>query len=496
MAVSTETMLLVSLGLVTFAAHMLAAGNYGYFRDELYYMADGRHLQAGYVDQPLLIGWLAALLHALSAESLVAIHVIPALAAAALVVVTGLMARALGGGRFAQGLAALAAMGAAIFMATGSIFSMDILDALWWTVAAFILIRLLHCDQPRLWLLFGLVAGMGLTTKLTMLFFGLALTLALLVTPQRRYFRTPWPWLGGAIAFLGLLPYIIWNALNGWPTWEFWHHYAGIGTSPLDFLVNQIVLLNPAAVPLAVAGLFFYFGREGRPYRLLGWTFVILYVVLTLVHVKPYFLPSAYPLLFAPGALVFERLARRRGWRWLTPAYAGLLVVGAVLLAPLSMPLLPPATFVHTYGSLTGLGEGASGQGTPSTFPQYLGDRFGWDTLTQNVETVYASLPPGERAQACVLANNYGEASALSLLGAPGHLPPVISAHNNYYLWGPGRCTGAVLIVVGYRPGAFAGFYATADWATTSTCEYCAEEESYLPIYVYTHPVGRGLADL
>jgi len=167
-----------------------------------------------------------------------------------------------------------------------------------------------------------------------------------------------------------------------------------------------------------------------------------------------------------------------------------------VLLAPLAMPILPPATFVRAYGFLSGVGNGGAGQHTAGAFPQYLGDRFGWDTLTQAVERVYAALPPDEHAQACVLTGNYGEASALSLLGGPGRLPPVISGHNNYYLWGPGPCTGHVLIVLGYAPRDLAPAYARVVLATTNICRYCMAEENNLPIYLCTQPRGVAFKDL
>jgi hypothetical protein len=194
----------------------------------------------------------------------------------------------------------------------------------------------------------------------------------------------------------------------------------------------------------------------------------------------------------APWSLSRARSARA----WLKPTYVTLLVLAAALLAPLAMPILPPATFVRTYGFLTGVGNGGAGQHTAGAFPQYLGDRFGWDTLTQTVQRVYAGLPPAERARACVLTGNYGEASALSLLGAPGRLPPVISGHNNYYLWGPGPCTGQVLIVLGYAPGDLAQGYARVVLATTNVCRYCMEEENNLPIYLCTHPRGVPFKDL
>ena len=468
--------LLLTLAGVAFVAHMLVAGNYGYFRDELYYIADGLHLQAGYVDQPLLMGWLAALLRVVAGDSLVAIHIIPAFVCAMLVVITGLMARELGGGRVAQVVAGVAALFTLAYMATGSIFSMDVLDQLWWALASLVLVRLLRQDAPRLWLLVGLVVSIALLTKLTVLYFCLALALALLVTPERRYLRTPWPWLAAAIAGLGLLPYLIWNALNGWPTLAFWHNY-GVRSGPLDFFASQLGQMNPIAFPLVVIGLVFYFRPTGARYRLLGWAFVFLYLMLTLQGTKAYFLAPAYPILFAAGAVVFERLRPRRWLAWLRPAYIALLALAGILLAPAIMPILPPATAVRIYG----------------TFTQPLGDRFGWDSLTNTVQEVYAALPPEQREQACVLTDNYGEAGALSQLSAPGRLPPVISGHNNYYLWGPGMCTGEVLILVGYPPSAVQSaslhaLYAHITLAATQRCQYCMASENNLPIYVLSGP--------
>ena len=272
---------------------MIVAGNYGYFRDELYYIDAGRHFQTGYVDFPPFIAWLAGILR-LFGDNLVVLHFFSALANAALIVVTGLMARELGGGRLAQILAALASAAAVVFIGTGSLYTMDVFDELWWALAAYVFIRLVRREEPRLWLVFGLIAGIGLFTKLSMLFFGFALVVGLLLTPQRAMFRTRWPWLGGAIAFAFLLPYIGWQIQNGWPTPEFWRNYGGIENgSPLDFLVSQILTMNPLTLPLTIAGLVYYFRtREGKPYRALGWAFVILYVLFT-HHTRQVVLPLA-----------------------------------------------------------------------------------------------------------------------------------------------------------------------------------------------------------
>ena len=463
---------LATLAGLSFAVHVLVANNYGYFRDELYYLADGRHLQLGYVDQPLLMGWLAAGVRLIAGDSLLAIHLISALAVALLVVITGRMARELGGGRAAQWVAGVAALFCLNYLATGSLFSMDVLDQLWWALASLLLVRLLRRPAPRRWLLVGVVAAVALLTKLTVLYFGLALVLALLVSPERRYLRTRWPWLAGAMAFAGLLPYLVWNAANGWPTVAFWQHY-GARSSPLDFFGAQIAQMNPLALPLAVAGLVFYFRPAGARYRLLGWTFVFAYVLLTGLRAKAYFLAPAYPILFAAGAVAFERLRLRPWLAWLRPAYVALLALAGILLAPAVMPILPPAVTVQAYGPL----------------PQVLSDRLGWDSLTQTVAQVVAALPPAERAQACVLASNYGEAGALQQLAAPGSLPPIISGHNNYYLWGPGACSGQVIIGVGFQPADFKATYGSIVLAATESCQYCIDYENNLPIIVATNPI-------
>jgi hypothetical protein len=481
------TVVLLALAFADFVAHMAVSGNYGYFRDELYYIEAGRHLAFGYVDFPPLIALLAKLVGVLAGDALWAIHVVPALATALIVLITGLMARELGGGRFAQALAALASLVAVTFLATGSIFSMDALDELWWTLASYIAILILKRDDARLWLLFGLVAGVGLTTKVTMLFFGLAVVMGLLLTPARYHLRASWIWLGGAIAFVFLLPYVLWNQANAWPTLEFFANYEG-SEGPMEFILGQIPGMNPLTLLLSFVGLWFYFGTpSGKPYRALGWTFVVLLFTFTLLGAKAYFLAPAYPVLFAGGAIVVERVGGRAGKliRWI---YVGALLIGGLLLAPLAMPILPPAAFVGTYGFMSGTGNAAAGQQTQGAFPQYLGDRFGWETMTQTVVSAYDGLPDGERSQACIFTSNYGEASALNFLGESYDIPPAISGHNNYYLWGPGRCTGEVMITIGVPRGYVEQVYADVERTATVTCRYCMPEENDVPVYVARKP--------
>src|ERR671921_745724 len=214
--------ILFLLALVKLLLHLLTAGNYGYFRDELYYIAASERLDLGYVDFPPFVALATALARATLGDSPLALDLLPALAGAAVVVLAGLMARELGGGTFAQGIAALAVLVAPNFLVFGTFISMDAFDQLFWASAAFVLLLILKRNEPRLWPLFGLFAGLGLLTKLTMLSFGFAVLVALLLTPARRHLRSPWPWIGGNVAGAFLPPFVYWNATNGWPPPEVW----------------------------------------------------------------------------------------------------------------------------------------------------------------------------------------------------------------------------------------------------------------------------------
>ena len=486
----------VLVAVIDFIAHLAVSNNYGYFRDELYYIAAGQHLAFGYVDFPPMIALLAAAMHVISGDNLIALHVVSALICSLLVIVGGLLARELGGGRFAQFLSALATAVVIVFMATGSIFSMDILDALWWSLLALVLIRILRTGDKRLWLLFGLIAGLALTTKLTVLFFGFTLTIGLALGPSRAHFRSRWLYLGGAIALVFLLPYLIWNAVHGWPTIEFWQNYGGDGGGPIGFLANQILSSNPPTLILTIAGLIFYLRRpEGRPYRALGWAFVVLYLLMTILDTKPYYFTPIYPMMFAAGACFFERIAARPRRGWLRPALTVVLALSGVLLAPLAMPILSPAHFDGSYSHLTGTGNGGAGQRQSSVFPQYLGDRFGWTELAVTMQRAYQQLPAAEQKQTCIFTQNYGEASAFNFFAKRYGLPPAISGHNNYFIWGPGSCSGAVVLTIGLSHDDVAKSYNRVEQVATTDCGYCVPEENGQPVYLGTDPKFVSLKD-
>lgn len=474
---------------LSFVVHVLVGINSGYFRDELYFMAMSQHPGFGYVDVPPLVPWITLIPRFLTSNALWAIHAISALVCAATIVLTGLMARLLGGSVWAQGLAALAAATALVLVANGSIYTYDVFDTLWWALAAVIFITLLRDAQPRNWLTCGLVAGLGLLTKETFLFWGFALLVGLLLTPQRRLLFTRWPLFGSLIALALFLPFLLWNAVNGWASFQYWAGYSqhhGVPATPLDFLLTQIVNMNPLTVLLVVTGLWYFFSSRGARYRSFGWAYLILFVLFFVIQGKSYFLAPAYLPVFAGGAMLVDEWRMR--WRKLVGAYPLVLALSGVLLAPAVMPILPPATYAVVYSAISG-GAGAQQEaGNHFGLPQILADRFGWQEQVALVAWVYHSLPASEQRVACIFTSNYGEAGALLHFGGSYHLPPPISGHNAFYLWGPQGCTGQVVVAVNIPLQEATDAYSSVTLAATTSCAACVYYENQAPILILVHP--------
>lgn len=472
---------------VKLIVHLVLAAPYGYFRDELYYLAAARHLDFGYVDFPPFIAGVVALTRATLGESLLALHVFPALAGAALVVLAGLMARELGGGPFAQGLATLAALAATVYLGIDSMLTMDAFDELWWALAAYLLIVILARGPSRQrWLAFGVVVGLGMMTKVTVAYLIAALGVGLLATAHRRLLLSRWPWIAGLVAAILFLPYVLWQVRTGWPTLEFWRYYATGKTypvTPLEFLGQQITVMNPLTLPLWLAGLYFFlFSSRGRRWRPLGVAYVVLYAVLTLQQAKFYFLSPAYTWLFAGGGVLFERWLRGH-MAWLRVAYPALLAAVGLLLAPLAMPLLPVETFIRYAGALH-FEEVRQERLQTAELPQAFADRLGWPEMVQAIAKVYGSLPPEERARACIYTENYGEAGAIDFFGPALGLPNALSGHNSYAIWGYGDCAADPLITVGVPREALADTWASVEQAATVECGRCMPYENHAPIFV------------
>ncbi|MBN2308732.1 MAG: glycosyltransferase family 39 protein [Candidatus Hydrogenedentes bacterium] len=445
--------MLLLLGAVALAAHCAVNFRYGFFRDELYYIQWSERLAWGYVEQPPFTALAVYITRLLLGHSLFALRFPPALVHAALVVLTGLMAREMGGKRLAQGLAALCVLLGPIFMANNALMTMNSFDQLFWALCLYILIRRIQTGNARLWYWFGLWAGLGLMNKLTMGFFGVGLIIALLLTSYRKDFLRKEIWIGGAIAAALFAPFVIWLATHDWCTIEFMRQYGAGGKTVqagfLQWLYMQILTVHPLTLPIWLLGLWSCFmDAEGKRFRVLAWFFVVMYAMFFALKAKFYFLSPAFPILFAAGAVPIERWCMRPARRAFAGVYLAILALTGAALAPLAMAVLPvPALLKYT--AAIGVNAGVTTeQVTETELPQHFADQFGWEAMVESVAKVYHGLPPEDRAQCAIFTANYGEAAAIDFYGPAHGLPPAISGHNTYYIWGPGHATGQVLIAV------------------------------------------------
>jgi hypothetical protein len=453
LAVGSVSAIVAALAIIKLLVHLATAGVYGLFVDELYFLACGEHLAWGYVDMPPLTALQAWLARSFFGESMLAVRLLPALAGAALVVLTAIMARQLGGGRFAQALAALAVLGAPGYLAVDSYLSMNSIEPLLWTGCAMLLVRIIQAGTVTLWIWFGVLAGLGLENKHTMLMFAAALIGGLLLSTERRCIANRWFLLGGLAALLIFLPNLLWMYQHHFPHLELLanirRNQRNVSLSPLQFVGQQLLAMQPFAAPIWLCGLgSLLFGRHAGPYRALGWAYLLAFGALLLTAGRFYYLLPAYPMLFAAGAVAIERWLERPRWQWARRAYAALLTVTSIAVAPIAMPLLPPDVLVR-YTEILGVSQPQLEHRHSSALPQLFADRFGWPAMAATVAQVYNALPPAERAQTAIYANDYGEAGAIDFYGPALGLPKAISGHLTYWYWGPRDYSGDTVIVLG-----------------------------------------------
>jgi 4-amino-4-deoxy-L-arabinose transferase-like glycosyltransferase len=452
---SAEKRTILGLAAAKFAIHLYASRNYGYFVDEMYYLACSRHLAWGYVDQPPLIALIAWFARVVLGGSLPAVRLLPALAGAGEVVMTALIARALGGGWVAQLLAGTAALVAGGILGVDGFLSMNAFEPLIWLGCAWLVIRMIRTGNDRLWIWFGVLAGVGLENKYSMLIFGAGVVAGLTLTPQRKILASRWLWAGGAIAFLLFLPNLVWNIQHHFPFLELQANIRASGRDvplgPAAFFAQETLAMQPLALPAWLAGLWFFFASEsGRRFRALGWAWVFTALVIVFMSPRIYYLFPAFPLLFAGGGVMWEVWLSARA-AWLKVAYPVLLLVTGALLAPLAIPVLPPETYIR-YTQAMHLAPPAIETHKLGPLPQIFADQFGWLEMVETIAHVYNSLPADVRDQTAIFAQSYGQAGAIDLFGPKYGLPPAISGHQNYFLWGPRDYTGASMIVIGGNP--------------------------------------------
>jgi hypothetical protein len=485
-------MVIGAFSLAVFALHMLVNGRYGYFVDELYYIACSWHLAWGYVDQPPLIAAAAWLERMTLGDSLHALRLLGAVAAGLTVMLTCLIAQELGARRYAVALACLGVGIAPIRLVLDHLLTMNAFEPPFWMGCALICIKIVKGGNPRLWLLFGLLAGIGLENKHSMLFFGLAFFVGLVLTAERRHLQEPWIWLGSVIALAIFLPNLVCEIRRHFPTIELLRNVQrsgrNVSLSWVNFLLQQVLVMNPIAAPLWLGGLWYFFRHaEGKRFRILGWTYLVILLCLLALNGRVYYLAPAYPMLFAGGAVAFQRWVERHSWNWLKPAYVGAVLVTGTLFAPMAcFPILTPEQYI-AYARITHLETPRLETHRLGPLPQLYADQFGWKEMAQVVADADYKIPAEERKDCAIFGQNYGQAGAIDFFGAKMGLPGAISGHQNYSYWGPRSYTGACVIVMGGRKERLSGSFDSVEKVGTVYHPYSMPYE-HLDLYLCKGP--------
>jgi hypothetical protein len=474
----------VILAVACFLLHALANGNYGFSRDELYFIVCGQRPDFGYVDQPPVVPLLAAGAHAIFGDFLWGFRLLPALVMSATAAASAEFARVVGGGRFAQWLAGLAVLLGPIFLAWGVLFSTDLFQPLTWLALAWILVRLEQTGDERWWLAFGAVAGFSFETKYLIAFFLMALAIGLLATPRWRSLSRPWIWLGALIAGVLILPNVLWQQAHGWPFIELGKAGSGgknIAFSQPAFLREQLLLAGPLAAVVWLSGLWACLVRPKlATARAFAIAWLVLFEVFVVIHGKSSYMASIYPVLLAFGAVRIETWVKIPAAR---AAAIGAVALAGAVVAPLTLPILPVDAFVR-YQKAIGAKPTTGEHLTLAALPQYYADMFGWPEMARKVAEVYRALPPQDRARAVFFGENYGEAAAIDVFGPRLGLPPAISGHNQYFLWGPRGHDGSVIIIIGGAPQHYADLFNRFDVVGRIDAPYAMPYETGQPIYV------------
>lgn len=478
--------MVVYVALARVVIYFLSATHYGYFRDELYYLACGEHPAWGYVDQPPLVAWVAWLLEHTIGTSLWALRLPPALAGIGTIVLAGLLARELGGRRWAMFMASLACLMAPVLLAMSHLFTMNAFDPLLWTAIAWLIVRIAKDGDERLWVAVGVAAGMTILNKYAVIFWLVGLLAGICLTGLRGTLRHRWFWIGIAITCVIALPNLLWQWKRQFPFLQLMHNIRengrDIALPPLAYLGDQAKMLGLASAVLVVLALVFFFAKQGKRVRVLGWAYLVFLAEMMALHGKGYYVAPVYPMMFAAGAAWMDPAARGRAWAWTKVALPVAVVAIGGLLAPTLIPVLTVPQFL-AYEKKTGMQQQKFEHSEQGVLPQLYADMFGWPEMAERVAKIYHSLPLEEQRKTAIFGNDYGEAAAIDFFGPRYGLPKAIGAHQNYWVWGPREYTGENMIVIGEGNEGRMQSLCTSYSVVGDTKYPLSRPDEWLPIY-------------
>lgn len=460
---------------------------YGYFRDELYYIACTDHLSFGYVDHPPLSVYILKISTLIFGDSIFAIRLLPAVSSSLTVLTTCLITLKLGGRKAALIISSSAVIFAPVYLAMSSFYSMNTFDILLWSLAFYYIILITENNDKSDWITLGVILGLGLLNKAGFLWLCFGFFLGILLTDKRKILLTSGPYLCALIALLIFSPFIIWNIANDFAHLEFIRNatsekYSGLNS--IAFLKGQLLNMNPFSLIVFLPGLYYFMIDEiGKKFRIIGIIFITTFLILIINgHSKAEYLAPAYTALFAGGAVLIERLSDVK-FRWIRYAVIIPIIVLGIFIAPLALPILPVESYIK-YADRFGIGISSSEGKELAELPQHFADMFGWEELASNVSIVFMTLPENSKKNAVVYCNNYGEASAINFFKKDYKLPDAISGHNSYWLWGYEKNEDPIVIIPGGNKEELLNTFEHVDEIMVHKAKYSIPYENNMPIFI------------
>ncbi|MEO7041245.1 MAG: glycosyltransferase family 39 protein [Gemmatimonadaceae bacterium] len=490
------------LAAVSLALHgiVLAVTPLGIHRDEFLYFSMGNHLRLWHMDFPPAIAVLGALSQALFGHTVAAARVFPAIEGTILIVLAALFARELGGGRFAQGFAAVCVLAGPMFLRNSTLFQPVVLDQICWTLALYAIANVARArmesrSTTNAWLAFGVATGFGLLSKFSIVFLCVSVLVAVILTPMRRELLTPWPWVAVLIMLIIGSP-----SISGQVTL----HYPVIAqmrdlnatqlqrVTPTDFISTQLLNIGPGGIIAAVIGaVALLLWRPLSAFATVSLSCILAFLLLLVLHGKAYYIGPIYPALFAAGAVVLERMRTLRA-TWLAIAtrwtVVALVLAYGIATLPISVPILSGEATARYSARFAGGAALRTDRGIKDQLPQDFADMLGWRAEAAALATVYHSLSPAQQSEAVIATGNYGEAGAAEFYANEFGLPPVVTSAGSFWFFGPGKRPGTVLIAIGSDPADLNKGWASVRQVATLERPWSVSEERDRPIYVATQP--------
>jgi dolichyl-phosphate-mannose-protein mannosyltransferase len=469
------------LSLVKLGIHLVANRNYGFHRDELLHLSVSEHLAWGYMEFPPFIAVVGKIAHFIFGYSLSGVRLFPTLAGVAILVLCCLIAKELGGKKNAIMLAGISVLAFVPFFRNHTLFQPVAFDQLCWTLGFYYLVRYLNSKDKKFLLYLGITAGIGLMNKYTFVVWGFGIAVGLLFFERGKAFKDKWLYISGIIALVIVLPNIIWQYTHNFPLIA---HLQELKESqldeigPYDFALDQLKMPFTLLISLLGLGAVF-FDKELRKFKGIGVAVLVIFFTMWFLQSKAYYFFAIYPVLFALGAVKTEKLSQKRPiWNYVV---AIVLFVPTIYFIPMATPVLPIEEFV-TYNKLTPEKDGRV------LLTGDYADMFGWDEQVKLVDSLYQSLPETDRKKCVILAENYGEAGAIKILGDKYQLPNPVSRHGSFWTWGPGEKSGEVCISVGNEKEVVDMLFEEHNLVKMVTHKYAIDEENNIPVYLCRKP--------